>query len=184
MHCDAILWKHGELANGRGTKVGGAAWGPLAEKGDPAVSRFLFQLDFADSLDVVSRVPAPLLQVFCAPEDEYFMETPLVLRWRRHDQLEVVTSPVRTAPLRGVLVRTSDNPYYGCLREAPSVPDRHREVALIKDMAKIGGVASMTQTWYPYEEYEDGEAFIGQVEAFDISVRMKTYRSARFRAIP
>lgn len=177
MSCDAILWRHGEAEDGSGTKVGGAPWGRTGRDADLGLGRFLLQLDFGDSGDLLPQVPAPVLQIFEDPGARYHLELPAHVRWRNREDLVAPIQSAVHSPLSGSLVRTWDDPFYGRRLDGAAVSDEQAEVALVEGVAKLGGVADDLQTAYPQDEvYKDGDVLLGQFESFGRRINdRKTY---------
>jgi hypothetical protein len=112
---DVVVWAHGEATVRAATKVGGlpyrsasAPW-PADANGS---SRFVAQLNFADSADIVPRLPGDILLIF--GDDDALLAEPerLVFEWVRLGVEDLVQEvPSRDdllAPFHAVLHRTDD----------------------------------------------------------------------------
>lgn len=113
---DVAVWAKGEPADRSVTKIGGlpyrpshAAW-PEGDSGQPM--RFIGQLCFADSLDIVPALPGKMLLVF--GDDDALLSEPerLVFEWwplsnaLLVSEVPAVDDPL--APFHAVLHRTED----------------------------------------------------------------------------
>ena len=132
---DVMVWARGEPANRAVTKVGGlpfrpsdVAW-PEDEDGKPL--RFIGQLCFADSLDIVPALPGDVLLIF-GDEDALVAESErLVFEWR----------PLASGPLVSEVPVVEDPlvPYHAHLHRTADWDDE------IFEGTKVGGLPKYIQ---------------------------------------
>ena len=147
---DVVVWCSGEPAHGAVTKTGGrpyrsasSPW-PTDERGKEL--RFIAQLSFVDSRDLVPDLPGDVLLIF--GEDEALLEEPgrLVFEWVRLGIPDLVPDvPAREDEVScfyAVLHRTSDWPDAD---DAIFPEDRRAESLAVWEGTKLGGVPHFIQ---------------------------------------
>lgn len=147
---DVFVWARGEAPNPAMTKIGGLPYRPrstpwpLDEQGRPM--RFVAQICFADSRDMVGDLPGDVLLIF--GDDDALIAAPqsLALEWSRIGISDLVSELPQVggealAPCYGVIQRTEDWPDGLDAVEHTVGPWRH----FTFEGTKIGGVPSYIQ---------------------------------------
>jgi hypothetical protein len=149
---DVFVWARGEPPNPAMTKIGGVPFrsrsSPWPQDGEGRPLRFIAQICFADSRDIVGDLPGDVLQIF-GNDDALLAETErLAFEWSSLGIRELALEVPQTAA-DGVLT-----PYYGIMHRAEDWPDAPRQLPDgyrtpwllgVFEGTKIGGLPSIIQ---------------------------------------
>jgi uncharacterized protein DUF1963 len=158
---DVVVWSTGEPTHRAVTKTGGlpyrpanAAW-PADGRGEPL--RFIGQLCFADSRDILPKLPADVLLVF-GDEDALLAEPErLFFEWRGLTDAPLVSEVPAVddvlVPFHGSLHRTSD--WEDAIFEGTKIGGRPRFIQDVPDVSgafvgAIGSISVATDQEYPF----------------------------------
>ena len=146
---DVVVWSRGEAADRAITKIGGrpyrSATSPWPIGPDGFELRFVGQLCFADSSDLVPGLPADVLLIF--GDDDALIAEPdrLVFEWVRLGIEDLVDQlpqrEDRLTPFHGVLHRTHDWPD----AEELFAAYRRGDILAVWEGTKLGGVPHYIQ---------------------------------------
>lgn len=155
---DLFVWAKGEAPDRSLTKIGGLPYRPAdvpwptGDTGEPL--RFIVQLNFLDSRDLVPPLPGDVLLVFGHEDALVVHPERLVFEWW--------STPLRSLVTEGPAVDDELAPYYAVLHRTDDWDDA------IYEGTKIGGLPSFIQ-----EEPDVRGAFIGTIGSISVAVNAR-----------
>jgi hypothetical protein len=171
---DIFLWAKGEPRRRCSTKVGGIPyWSnnmPWPRESDGHLSRFIAQICFADSIDIIGALPGQVLLIF-GDNDALLEPERLLFKWLPLGINDVIVDvPVTDdeeflTPFHGVIYRTEDWP-----DSVPALKGKYKypEHIAVMEGTKIGGIPS----WIQDEEPLPGR-FIASLGTISVDVNQR-----------